>query len=34
MKIQGMLVPFAPDLYKFLPAEMVGNYNGRLLFCR
>lgn len=30
MKIQGMLVPFAPDLYKFLPAEMVGNYNGRL----
>ena len=30
MKIQGMLVPFDIDLYRFLPAEMVGNFNGRL----
>ena len=29
-KIQGMLVPFDNDLYRFLPAEMVGNSNGRL----
>lgn len=29
-KVQGMLVPFDNDLYRFLPAEMVGNSNGRL----
>ena len=30
MKIKGMLIPFDVDLYRFLPAEMVGNSNGRL----
>lgn len=29
-KIQGMLVHYDGDLYRFLPAHMVGNANGRL----
>lgn len=29
-KIQGMLVQYDIDLYRFLPAEMIGNSNGRL----
>lgn len=29
-KIQGVLVPLDVDLYKFLPAELASNFNGRL----
>ena len=29
-KIQGVLVPFDEDLYRFLPAELASNSDGRL----
>ena len=32
-KIQGILVPFDVDLYRFLPAELASNSNGRLFSC-